>query len=154
MSDTAGVIAPPPLLFAGTLALGLALDFGVWRAPTGLPEMLRWPVAGVALAGAAVLLAGALGKLRKAGTPVEPWVPTTAVVTTGVYAWSRNPIYAGMALAYVGLALVFDSVIALLLVAPLLGIVQWGVIEREERYLCGKFGDEYRQYCRTVRRWL
>ena len=154
MSDTAGVIAPPPLLFAGMLALGLALDFGVWRAPTDLPEMLRWPVAVAALAGAAVLLAGALGKLRKAGTPVEPWVPTTAVVTTGVYAWSRNPIYAGMALAYVALALVFDSVIALLLLAPLLGIVQWGVIEREERYLSGRFGDEYRQYCRTVRRWL
>ena len=153
-NDTAGVIAPPPLLFLGMLALGLALDFGLWRAPTGLPAVLRWTLAATLLAGAMVLALGALGRLRRAGTAVEPWAPTTSVVTTGVYAWSRNPIYAGMALAYAALGLASDSVVALLLLAPLLAVVRLGVILREERYLSEKFGEEYRQYCRAVRRWF
>lgn len=73
--DTPGVIAPPPLLFLGSLALGAALDFGLLRVPTGLPEGFRLG-AGTALAAAALgLAAGALGRFRRAGTAVEPGGP-------------------------------------------------------------------------------
>ncbi len=132
--------------------MGLALDFGLRRTPTGLAQPLRWVLSAALLAAAVALIAGALSGFRRANTAVEPWVPTTALVTTGVYAWSRNPIYAGIALAFAALALVFDSLVALLLLPPLLALVQWGVILREERYLLDKFGADYQQYCQRVRR--
>ncbi len=152
--DTPGVVAPPPLLFLGALAIGLAIDFGLLRLPTGLPRLLRIG-AGAVLAGAAVALAaGAFGQFRRAGTAVEPWHPSTALMTGGVYRFTRNPIYLALALLYAGAALAADSGVALVLLPPLLAVVQIGVVSREERYLERKFGDEYRRYRASVRRWL
>ena len=153
-SDTPGVIAPPPLLFLGALAIGLALDFGLLRVPTGLPHSLRLGAGAAFAVLAAALLAAALGRLRRAGTAVEPWRPSTALVTDGVYRLTRNPIYLAMGLLYLGLALALDSVVALVLLPPLLALVQVGVVSREERYLESKFGDDYRRYRASVRRWL
>lgn len=152
--DTPGVIAPPPLLFLGVLLIGAALDFGLLRVSTGLPGSLRLGAGAVLAAAAGALVAGALRRFRRAGTAVEPWRPSTALVTDGVYRFTRNPIYLAMALLYLGLALAMDGVVALLLLPPLLALVQVGVIAREERYLEGKFGEDYRRYVASVRRWL
>jgi protein-S-isoprenylcysteine O-methyltransferase Ste14 len=103
---------------------------------------------------ALALLVGALGGFQRAGTRAEPWKPSTAVVTTGVYRITRNPMYLAMALLYAAASLVLDSGISLCLLAPLLVLVRKGVIEREERYLEHKFGEDYRAYKRTVRRWI
>jgi protein-S-isoprenylcysteine O-methyltransferase Ste14 len=152
--DTAGVIAPPPLLFLGTLLLALAIG-RLWQ---GVPTRLPWParalLALALLAGAVALLAGALGRFRAARTPPQPWKPTKAIVDTGVYGVTRNPMYVAFTLVYAALALALDSGLALLLLPALLLLVQWGVIAREERYLEAKFGDEYRAYRGRVRRWL
>jgi len=152
--DNPGVIAPPPLLFGGALALGLALDFGLVRVSTGLPSPLRLVAAAALLAAAAVLLAGALVRFHRAGTAVEPWRPSTALVTDGVYRFTRNPIYLALAFLYGALALAADSAVSLLLLPPLLAVMQAGVIAREERYLEAKFGEEYRRYKASVRRWI
>lgn len=152
--DNPGVIAPPPLVFAGILLLGLAIDFVLVRVRTGFPEMPRYALFSFLIVAAAALIAAAFGRFRRAGTHVEPWKPSTAIVTDGVYRFTRNPIYLGMALAYVGLALAADSLIALVLLAPALVVMSTGVIAREERYLEGKFGDEYRRYKASVRRWV
>ncbi|MBD0274767.1 MAG: isoprenylcysteine carboxylmethyltransferase family protein [Acetobacteraceae bacterium] len=152
--DIPGVIAPPPLLFLGTLAVGLALDFGLLRVPTGLPGALRFGAAAALAAAAVGLAAAALGRFRRAGTAVEPWRPSTALVTDGVYRFTRNPIYLAMALLYLGLSLAADSALALVLLPPLLASAQVGVVSREERYLERRFGDDYRRYCSSVRRWL
>ena len=143
-----------PLLFLGTLAVGLALDFGLLRTPTGRPGALRLGAAAVLAAAAITLAAGALRRFRRAGTAVEPWRPSTALVTGGVYRLTRNPVYLGMAFLYGGLALAADSVLALLLLPPLLALVQTGVVSREERYLERRFGDDYRRYRASVRRWF
>lgn len=152
--DTPGVIAPPPLLFLGALAAAAALDFGLIRVPTGLPRGLRFGAGAVLAAAAVGLAAAALWRFRRAGTAAEPWRPSTALVTGGVYRFTRNPMYLAMALLYLGLALALDSGVALVLLLPLLALVQAGVISREERYLEGKFGDEYRRYRAAVRRWI
>jgi protein-S-isoprenylcysteine O-methyltransferase Ste14 len=152
--DNPGVIAPPPLLYLGALALGLALDILGRRVRTGLPGAVRNGLALVLLASAGALVASALGRFRRAGTHVEPWRPSTALVTSGVYAFTRNPMYVSMALIYLAVALAADSVLALLLLVPLLAVIRYGVIAREERYLAAKFGDEYRNYLDRVRRWL
>ncbi len=112
-------------------------------------------VAGGVLAalGLALVLIGA-PRLKKAGTNVEPWKPTTTIVTTGLYAYSRNPIYLGMVLAHGGLAICGGSMgaIATLILSVL--VTQTYIIAREERYLEAKFGKVYSDYKERVRRWI
>ena len=152
--DIPGVIAPPPLLFLGMLGAAMLAERYVRRVPTGLPRAARLVLALALLGAAIVLLAGALGRFRAARTHPEPWKPSTAVVADGVYRHTRNPMYLGMTLVYLALALATDSGVALLLVPALVALVQVGVIAREERYLEAKFGDDYRRYRASVRRWL
>jgi protein-S-isoprenylcysteine O-methyltransferase Ste14 len=152
--DNPGVVAPPPLLFLGALEIGAGLDFALVRVSTGLPAPLRLGSGAVLAAAAVGLLVGALRRFRRAGTAVEPWRPSTTLVTDGVYRFTRNPIYLGMAPLYLALALAMNSVGALVLLVPLMALLQVGVIRREERYLERRFGDSYRRYKASVRRWV
>jgi protein-S-isoprenylcysteine O-methyltransferase Ste14 len=152
--DNAGVIAPPPLLYGAALAAGLALDFLVLRVPTGLPAAVRFGLATVCVLAALVLIGGALTGFRRAGTPAEPWQASTAIVTDGVYGYTRNPMYLAMTLFYGAIAVAADSLISLLFMFPLVVVVHYGVVLREERYLERKFGDAYRHYKFAVRRWI
>ena len=145
--DSPGVSFPPPFVFIGTLLVGLAIDRFSWlpiRFPLG--EMVERGVGWLAIVAGAGIILTAMGLFRKAGTRPEPWKPTTGIVTDGVYGWTRNPMYLGMALIYAGIALLFDSVIALALLVPAVLVIQRQVIEREEAYLEGKFGEPYRSY--------
>jgi protein-S-isoprenylcysteine O-methyltransferase Ste14 len=154
-TDTAGVIARPPLLYAGFLLAGVALDY-LWPLDTlrDLAATPRYVAAGALfLIGGAVAVPALLG-FRAAGTNVPTWLPTTALVTGGPYRFSRNPIYVGLSLAYVSLALALAAAWSLVLLVPLLVVVRYGVIAREEAYLERKFGDAYRNYAASVRRWL
>jgi protein-S-isoprenylcysteine O-methyltransferase Ste14 len=92
--------------------------------------------------------------LSRAHTPVDPLKPTTALVTEGPFRYSRNPIYLALTLLYLGVALLINALWILLLVVPVLVVICYGVIAREEAYLARKFGDAYRQYTAQVRRWL
>ena len=83
-----------------------------------------------------------------------PTQASTALVAAGPYAITRNPIYIGFVLVFLGFAIVLTSVWLLLLLIPVLAILQRGVVEREEAYLEGKFGDAYRKYKARVPRWL
>lgn len=150
--DNPGVIEQPPFLFVGALAGGLFLD----RA---LP--LRFvPKTVSRIAGTASLLKGiaifswAFATMKRAGTNVDVSEPTTAIVEAGPFAYSRNPIYLAFALTYAGIATLSRAPLTLGLLAPLLIVVQQGVIEREERYLAKKFGAEYLAYKSRVRRWF
>ena len=152
--DTPGVIAPPPLLFIGTLAAALAVDYGIGGPSLGLASVARAVVAVPLLALGAALIGGALGRFRRAGTPAQPWKPVSALVVAGVYKLTRNPMYLGMLLIYLGIAVALDSVVALAFAVPLVPVVQTGVIAREERYMAGRFGTDYAAYRTRVRRWI
>ncbi len=153
--DHAGVVAPPPLIFGAGLALGVAAD---WLAPMGLDaafdRVLRIGIAGALIAAALALAGVAVLQFRRAQTHLEPWRPTTALITGGVYRLSRNPIYVALALLYVGIAVAAASGWALVLLAPVLIVMEFGVVRREERYLEAKFGETYRAYKNAVRRWF
>lgn len=99
-------------------------------------------------------IGAALRAFRAAGTHVEVYLPATALVTTGPYRLTRNPIYLGMTCAYLGAGLIAGSLWIVVLVIPVLGIIHFGVVLREEEYLSGKFGDRYQEYVRRVRRRL
>src|SRR5687767_11078840 len=101
--DTAGVVAPPPLIYLAGLALGFLLEA---LLPGGsLPSVVRFVAGGVALLGGIALQTTFMVAFNRKGTSVEPWKPTTAIVTTGPYRFTRNPAYLGMALIFVGVAL-------------------------------------------------
>jgi|SRR5450830_283947 protein-S-isoprenylcysteine O-methyltransferase Ste14 len=153
--DTAGVIAPPPLIALAAVVIGVALD---WLLPayvlTVLLSLAERIVIGVVLIAAGAGLAiPAILAFRSAGTHVEPWKPSSVLATTGVYAHVRNPMYVGLALlvAGIGIALASDWTLVMLVVAALL--MHFGVVKREERYLSTKFGEPYRQYMDAVPRY-
>ncbi|MDP2390055.1 MAG: methyltransferase [Acidobacteriota bacterium] len=154
-TDHAGVWIPPPLLFVIPLVVARMLNS---RRPWLLVDdhvMALWLLGlVVVLAGVAVGLAG-VAVFRDARTTVLPaGRPTTAIVQRGPYRFTRNPMYLAMALAYAGLALLLNTMWALVLLPLVLAVIDRAVIRREERYLTAKFGRPYREYCARVRRWL
>ncbi|MEQ1726430.1 MAG: isoprenylcysteine carboxylmethyltransferase family protein [Sphingopyxis sp.] len=151
--DSARVSFPPPLIYLGMLALGLALDFM-------LPWQVTWPAWARVGAGALLIAAGialslaAAGRFRRADNDVRPWKSTTSIVDGGIYAHTRNPMYLGMLCAFLGLAAALSSLGALLMAIPLVIIIRSQVIAREEAYLTTKFGADYTAYQARVRRWI
>jgi protein-S-isoprenylcysteine O-methyltransferase Ste14 len=154
-NDHADVAVMPPLLFLGALIGGALLSYLVPIGPglgsaNGLALVVGFTF--VALGFALVTLS--FRNFQRAGTSVVPTEPSTALVTTGPYRFTRNPIYIGFVLAYFGFAIVLTSMWVLLLLIPVLAILQRGVVEPEEAYLRRKFGDAYRKYQARVPRWL
>jgi len=150
--DIPGIIAPPPLIFAvpGVAAalFNVVYPVRVLPQPIALTFGLGLTVAGIAFE------VWAMPKFRQAQTSVIPYRPTTAIIESGPFAVTRNPIYLGMALLYAGITLIVNTIWPLLLLPFILIVMQRGVIEREERYLERKFGDQYLSYKSRVRRWI
>lgn len=152
LPDRPDVIALPPLILAGTVALGLVLNF-IWPAKF-LPRALAVPLGILVILGAVGLGILAVREMFAAHTALDVRKPSTEIVTSGIFQKSRNPIYLGMVLLCVGIAVLVDSLWILILALPLAVILQKGVIEREETYLERKFGEKYLRYKASVRRWI
>lgn len=148
---SAGVKTPPPLIYAGFFLVGAALHWA-WPWPLLFPNSMILGLVTV-LAGFALVVFCAMA-FRRAGTPLRPDLPTEALIEAGLYRFSRNPIYIGLTVIYLGAALAVASWWPLLLLPVLLALMNYGVILREERYLAAKFGDAYHEYRRRVRRWF
>lgn len=153
--QTAGVIAPPPLIYLGFLAVGLVLEFLVVRTQgLDMPAALRWTVVALFLLAGIAAIAAAVLRFRRAGTPAPPWQPTTALVAHGIYRFTRNPMYLGMTLIYCAIGVAADAPVVFWMLIPLALTIHYGVVLREERYMAGKFGDAYLDYANRVPRWL
>ena len=149
--DTAGVVAPPPLIYALAIVAGIVLDRFV---PLPLAGSAARPL-GVGIGIAGLLLAiWAIVTFHRAGTPAPTRRPTTTIVSHGPYRFSRNPIYVGFTAMQIGLAISRDAAWLLLTLLPALAVMSVGVIAREERYLTRKFGEAYTSYRTRVRRWV
>jgi protein-S-isoprenylcysteine O-methyltransferase Ste14 len=153
-ADVAGVIALPPLIFLRFLVAATVLEAIVPLRFLAAHALARY-LAGAALAAGGFVMIG-MGTRRfvAAGTNIPPYLPTTALVVDGIYGRTRNPLYLGTTLVYLGLSVAAGSLWAIVLVVPLLWVINVGVVGREERYLERKFGDAYRAYKARVRRWL
>lgn len=114
----------------------------------------------IALTGVAVMVAGAavaiwaVHTFRRARTTILPFRPASAMVRDGPYRFTRNPMYVGMILSYLGLSLAFNTAWPMLLLPLVLVAIVKAVITKEEEYLEAVFGDEYRAYKGDVRRWV
>lgn len=146
--DNPRVVVPPPLIFAVLLGAGLLIDRGSPAGGLLLPLSILVGAAGLALG-----LAG-LGLFRASKTRPEPWKPASVLVATGVYRYTRNPMYLGMALLSLAIALFFASLAAALLTVVAVFIIDRTVVKREEAYLQRRFGPDYLAYRQRVRRWL
>jgi protein-S-isoprenylcysteine O-methyltransferase Ste14 len=153
--DTPGVLAPPPLIYLAFLLAGWGLgELFQNGSSLGLDTNLRRGLAFMLVIGGLLIEMIALTRFRRWGTAPEPWKPSTALVTDGLYRFSRNPIYVGFAIIHAGFAVAMDSSAALASLLPCLVVIHRFVILREERYLAGKFGAAWDAYAGKVRRWL
>jgi protein-S-isoprenylcysteine O-methyltransferase Ste14 len=103
---------------------------------------------------ALALFAWAIATMTRAGSSVPTSRPTTTIVDTGPYRFTRSPIYLSMLVGLIGLAIAVNSLWLLLTLVPFALVIRYGVVAREEAYLERKFGDLYRRYRARVRRWL
>ena len=142
----------PPLVYSIAIAAGLAIHFAWpvrllpydWSAPLGL----------LTFALAVALFVAAVRTFRRAGTPVPGSEPTTTIVGTGPYRYSRNPIYLAFSLAQLAIAFWVDSAWLVVTLIPAILVMSLVVIPREEAYLEARFPSQYLPYKRSVRRWL
>lgn len=150
--DHPNVRIPPPLIYVAGFLIGLLLEKGFPVAV--LPRTPTRIGASVCIALWVILGAWSIGLFRRLRTSLLPIRPTTTLVVSGPYRFTRNPMYLALAFLYVGLALWFLMFWALVLLPAVIAVVQYFVIAREEKYLEEKFGEEYHQYRVRVRRWI
>lgn len=153
--DHADVLIRPPVLFCLALILGSMLSAAMPIGPglaKGDGRAIAWGIA-LAVIGL-VVTAFATRELVRAGTEVVPTRPSTTVVTSGIYAFTRNPIYIGLSFIYFGISLALTSMWSLALLPIVLLLLKRGVVLREEAYLERKFGETYLAYKRRVPRWF
>jgi len=146
---------PPP-------AVGLLAVLAMWGIARAVAPSFAWPASvritalvALVLVGAAFTLVGAAA-FRRVGTTVSPLKPQRAssLVTTGIYRFTRNPMYLGMVVALIGVAVYFATPWTLLgPVAFVLYMTRWQIVP-EERALLALFGSDYTGYCGRVRRWI
>jgi protein-S-isoprenylcysteine O-methyltransferase Ste14 len=150
--DSPEVISYPPAVYAGAFGLGALLN---WLVPLRSYVCESSHIAGWIMGFLGTML-GLWGvhAFHRAGTAVRPRRPVTALVTNGPFRYSRNPLYVGMTIIYLGMTLQLGSWWPLATLIPALAMVHWRIVLREEQFLENRFGENYRAYKAHVRRWI
>ena len=151
-SDHAGVWFPPPLWYAIAVLGGLLLDRR-WPLPIAGGRLITVTGA-VCVLGWMALAFVSIDRFRRSKTTIVPIRPAEALVLSGPYRYTRNPMYVSLALLTIACGLLLATWWPVVLLLPTLVIVQLFVILPEERYLRRRFGPAYEAYTRRVRRWL
>lgn len=142
----------PPLVYLAFIAIGSVFEFA--RQLPFLPHALAAALGILLVVAAVVLFAGSVGKFRAAGTPVPGNKATTVIVRAGPYRFSRNPIYLALSLLHLGIAIWVNSLWLVATLIASVAVMACVVIPREEQYLARRFGAEYLDYKKSVRRWV
>lgn len=150
--DHPRVLAPPPfiafvIIFAG-FAAGLIYPLRFIHGDA------RYISGGALLLLSAVIVSLAFSKMKGAGTNVDVRKPATTVVTGGIYSYTRNPMYVSLVIFLAAVSVLLNNLWILIFIPFFVFIMQRGVIEREELYLEEKFGADYTDYKKRVRRWV
>jgi len=145
-------MARPPLVYGAAIATGLLLELG-WPLPF-LPRIVAALLGSLLVVVAIVVFLYSMRKFQTAGTPVPGNKPTTVIVRTGPYRFSRNPIYLAFSIFQLGIASWVSSVWLIVTLIAAVAVMASVVIPREERYLERRFGADYLDYKRSVRRWV
>ncbi|MBN4061968.1 MAG: hypothetical protein COA57_15860 [Flavobacteriales bacterium] len=146
-----GLLVAPPLYYF--TAIGMAIVAGVFFEITLLFHPAFWIVGSVLIALSIVLALWAKYSMIQKGTTTNSYKESSAIVTSGPFQFSRNPMYLSITTLTTGLAFAFNDWILLILTGVAIYITNI-VIRREEHYLTKKFGQEYLEYKKKVRRWM
>ena len=149
---SAGLRIPAPTLTIIHVIMAILLG---WRLqlPIPAPRFVGWIGLGLAALGF-VLGVLAMIEFRRARASSNPKKPNKVLVTSGVYRFTRNPIYLGFVFILIGLPLTMGNYWGIILVLPLVTFMKNMVIQHEEAYLEKEFKDQFAEYCSRVRRWL
>lgn len=151
-NDTPSILAPPPLIYFAGLVIGLVLDL-LWPMPV-LPQSLQYSVGLALMAASSVIAVLGFREFARVNTPFDARKATRNIITSGPYRYSRNPLYLSLAMLYAGIAIAIDCIWVMAMLVPVLIVVHYGIILREEAYLERKFPDAYPSYKARVRRWF
>ena len=153
-TDRARIIAPPPLLALLCIALGFVARHFKALPLFHVKNAFQVVIGCFMIVIAAAIIIFARRVFIAHGTHPNPYRPTNAVVTTGVYGFSRNPIYLAFLLVVFAFVFFANSLWFIVMAVILFVALHAGVVKQEEKYLSQKFGDSYVEYCRQVRRWI
>ena len=145
------IIYPPVWLLLGLIAIFALNEYYPGLRFTSLAVQI---VGGVIIVAGLFLLVAANGLFVRAGTDVIPFRKVSALVTTGVYRFTRNPMYLGMLAVLLGCAVTVGAALALLVPLVFGFIIEARFIRPEEKMLLALFPQEFPAYCQRVRRWL
>ena len=151
-ADAPKVRIVPPLVYLAGLVLGHLANR--WLPLGAVPVQAGWIAGGILFVLGLGLAASAMINFTRASTTIRPDRASTALVIAGPYRFTRNPMYLGLAVAYLGLAIADRSLASLILLPVVLLTIRWAVIANEEAFLERRFGSSYTEYKARVRRWL
>jgi protein-S-isoprenylcysteine O-methyltransferase Ste14 len=150
--DYPKVLAPPPAI--GLLIILAGTAAGLIKSLHFISGNARYITGAALLAVSVVIGLTAFLQMKSAGTNVDVRKPATKVVTDGIYAHSRNPIYVGLTLLLIAVAVLLNNLWIIIFTPIFVAILRKGAVEREEQYLEEKFGAQYTDYKKRVRRWI
>jgi protein-S-isoprenylcysteine O-methyltransferase Ste14 len=153
-NDGAAVRFPPPLIYLAAVVAGVLLHSFIFPFPLVLPPTVRVGVAALAALIGLAIFRSAFGLFKRTGQDPKPWKSTPEIISTGIYRFTRNPIYLGMALIQLSIGIGLGNGWIVALVPPVLVMIYVTAIRHEEAYLERKFGETYTNYKASVRRWL
>lgn len=142
----------PPRIYLATILLGI-LGHLLWH-DNFVSRVIGLPTGSLFVLASVAIFLAATHQFKTAGTPVPGNQAATAVVRSGPYRFSRNPIYLAFSLLQLGLALLLNSLTLVITLVPAVALMALVVIPREERYLAQRFPSEYAAYKVSTRRWL
>jgi protein-S-isoprenylcysteine O-methyltransferase Ste14 len=151
-TDNAGVKFPPPFIFLLSILIGLGLQ-RFWPMSV-VPATLALPLGVASIAFALVLVILGFRELRRHKTTIRPDEPSSAIVKTGPYRFTRNPLYVSLSALQLGIGLWTNILWVVVMLIPVWIVMTTQVIAREEAYLERAFGEEYSSYKASVRRWI
>lgn len=149
--ESAEILAPGPILGVVALAVGWGID--VFVPIGGLPSPAKYVLGGTATLAGVVVVASSVREMGRIDKSPDHGDEPSELLTEGPFAYSRNPIYIGIIVAYLGLTIIIGSLWPLLTLIPLAWYFD-RMARREEDYLEATFGEEFREYRSEVRRWL
>lgn len=152
--DGAAVRIPPPLVFLGAVIAGVLIHGFVAPLPMGLPLVLRIAAGTVVAAASFVPMGFAINLFKRTGQDPKPWAMTPEIISSGIYRFTRNPMYVGMALLQLAIGIGLANWWIIIAVPIALVLVYSTAVRHEEAYLEQKFGRVYVDYKHSVRRWL
>ena len=147
-----GGVIPPPIIYAICFLAGLGVD-ALWPLPL-LPTVVQYAIGAPLIVAGLALFVVAVREFSRVQTAVTHHRPTTGIVSTGPFGFSRNPIYLAMTTVFLGAAITVDSLLVAIHVVPAIAAINTLVIPKEEVFLANTFGNDYQRYKSSVRRWI